>query len=40
MITASHNPGTYLGMKIVAKDVESVSLESGPEGGLGKIEFY
>lgn len=40
MITASHNPGSYLGMKIVAKDVESVSLESGPEGGLGKIEFY
>jgi len=40
MITASHNPGTYLGMKIVAKDVESVSLESGPEGGLAKIEFY
>lgn len=40
MITASHNPGTYLGMKIVAKDVESVSVESGPEGGLGMIEFY
>ncbi len=40
MITASHNPGSYLGMKIVAKDVESVSLESGPEGGLAKIEFY
>ena len=40
MITASHNPGSYLGMKIVATDVESVSLESGPEGGLGKIEFY
>ena len=40
MITASHNPGSYLGMKIVAKDVESVSVESGPEGGLGKIEFY
>jgi phosphomannomutase len=40
MITASHNPGSYLGMKIVATDVESVSVESGPEGGLGKIEFY
>ncbi|MDT4761404.1 hypothetical protein [Sphaerochaeta sp. PS] len=40
MITASHNPGSYLGMKIVASNVESVSLASGPEGGLAKIEFY
>ena len=40
MITASHNPGSYLGMKIVATNVESVSLESGPEGGLGRVEFY
>lgn len=40
MITASHNPASYLGMKIVAENVESVSLESGPQGGLAKIQTY
>ena len=40
MITASHNPGSYLGMKIVATDVQSVAADCGPKGGLATIQTY
>lgn len=40
MITASHNPGSYLGMKIVATEAQSVALNCGPKGGLATIQAY
>lgn len=38
MFTASHNPGEYVGIKLVAQDLVPISLESGPEGGLLTIK--
>ncbi|WP_332448394.1 hypothetical protein [Sphaerochaeta sp.] len=38
MVTASHNPGSYLGMKIVGKDLLPISMGSGPNGGLKRIQ--
>jgi phosphomannomutase len=40
MITASHNPGSYLGMKLVAPDVQSIAKNCGPKGGLQTVQKY
>ncbi|NLK05832.1 MAG: hypothetical protein GX315_05665 [Spirochaetales bacterium] len=37
MITASHNPGEYLGLKLVGRNLEMITMGGGPEGGLEKI---
>jgi phosphomannomutase len=40
-ITASHNPATYVGLKITVPPVRAVGLDCGPEGGLSKVrELY
>jgi phosphomannomutase len=40
MITASHNPGSYLGMKLVSPGVQSVARNCGPKGGLQTVQKY
>ena len=41
MITASHNPGTYIGMKLVAPNLVTLAMGSGPQGGISAIrDFY
>ncbi|WP_320130826.1 hypothetical protein [uncultured Sphaerochaeta sp.] len=40
MITASHNPGSYLGMKLVAPQVQSIARNCGPKGGLQTVQKY
>ncbi|MFA5448797.1 MAG: hypothetical protein WC233_11045, partial [Sphaerochaeta sp.] len=41
MITASHNPGTYIGMKLVAPNLVTLAMGNGPRGGIAAIrEFY
>lgn len=41
MFTASHNPGNYVGMKILLPSMVSVSYGSGPGGGIRRIkELY
>lgn len=40
MITASHNPGEYVGLKLVSKDVAPIASGCGPEGGIDKIKQY
>ena len=41
MITASHNPGSYIGMKLVAPNLVTLALGNGPQGGIKAIrEFY
>ena len=37
-ITASHNPGSYIGVKFVTNPVRAVGMESGPSGGLTRIQ--
>lgn len=37
MITASHNPGSYLGLKLVGRNLEMITMGGGPEGGLEKV---
>lgn len=34
MFTASHNPGDYIGIKLLGPGMRSVALDSGPEGGI------
>lgn len=36
-ITASHNPGGYIGVKLVVPPVRAIGLDSGPAGGLTRI---
>ncbi|ADY12866.1 phosphomannomutase [Sphaerochaeta globosa] len=41
MFTASHNPGTYIGMKLMAPGLQTLAMDSGPKGGITCIrEFY
>ena len=41
MFTASHNPGEYVGMKIIMPPMAPITYGSGPEGGIAKIkELY
>ncbi len=41
MFTASHNPGTYIGMKLMAPGLQTLAMDSGPRGGIACIrEFY
>jgi len=37
MITASHNPGSYLGVKLVGWNLEMITMGGGAEGGLEKV---
>ncbi len=37
-ITASHNPAAYIGVKFVVSPVRAIGMESGPRGGLTKIQ--
>ncbi len=36
-ITASHNPGGYIGLKPTVPTVRAIGLDSGPEGGLTRV---
>lgn len=38
MVTASHNPGNYIGIKIVGPGVEPIAFGIGPDGGIKKIK--
>lgn len=38
MVTASHNPGNYIGIKIVGKKLEPISFDEGPDGGIARIK--
>ena len=41
MVTASHNPAEYIGLKVVGPDVEPIAYGCGPDGGISKIkELY
>lgn len=41
MITASHNPGEFIGLKIMAPGMITLAMDSGPGGGLTAIlAFY
>lgn len=38
MVTASHNPGEYVGMKLMAPQLLPIAYGNGPEGGVEKIK--
>ena len=41
MVTASHNPGSYIGLKLMAPSLFPLAMGCGPEGGITKIkEIY
>jgi phosphomannomutase len=41
MITASHNPGEYIGIKLMAPNVQTLATNCGPGGGISSIKnFY
>ena len=41
MVTASHNPGSYIGLKLMAPKLFPLADGCGPEGGIAKIrEIY
>ena len=40
MITASHNPGSHIGMKLVGPDVFPISFGFGANGGMARIKEY
>ncbi len=41
MFTASHNPGQYIGLKLMAPHMQTLAMGNGPLGGIGCIrEFY
>ena len=40
MITASHNPGEYVGMKFVSQKAAPIATGYGPNGGIAKIKEY
>lgn len=40
MLTASHNPGEYVGIKLVSKGLFPIAMDYGPEGGIRKIMQY
>lgn len=41
MITASHNPGEYIGLKLLSQNVQTLATDCGPAGGITAIkDFY
>lgn len=41
MFTASHNPGGYVGLKLLAPHMQPIAMDCGPAGGLACIrDFY
>lgn len=40
MFTASHNPGEYIGLKILAPKMQPIAMGCGPNGGLEAIKQY
>lgn len=41
MVTASHNPGSYIGLKLLAPELFPIAYGCGPEGGIERIkELY
>ena len=41
MVTASHNPGDYIGLKLLSVGVSPIAFGCGPDGGIKKIrELY
>ena len=38
MMTASHNPGNYVGLKLVAPGLVPIAFGYGPDGGIAKIQ--
>lgn len=41
MFTASHNPGDYIGLKLMAPGMRTLGMDSGPGGGITRIlAFY
>jgi len=41
MFTASHNPGEYIGLKLIAPPLQALALGAGPKGGIAAIrDFY
>ena len=41
MFTASHNPGDYIGLKLLAPGMRTLAMDSGPGGGItGILAFY
>ena len=41
MFTASHNPGVYIGLKLLAPNMETLAMGCGPQGGITAIkQFY
>ena len=38
MVTASHNPAEYVGLKLVAPNVEPIAMGCGPADGIAKIK--
>ncbi|MBQ8075207.1 MAG: hypothetical protein IJ237_04395 [Oscillospiraceae bacterium] len=38
MLTASHNPKDYIGLKLVGKDVCPIAMGCGPDGGLEQVK--
>ncbi len=37
MVTASHNPGEYVGLKLLSPSLRPIAYGCGPEGGIAKI---
>ena len=40
MVTASHNPGDYIGLKLVGKGCTPIASGFGPSGGIDRIRGY
>lgn len=40
MLTASHNPGEYIGLKLMAPGMKTLAMDSGPRGGITGILAY
>ncbi|QTQ12759.1 phosphoglucomutase [Treponema parvum] len=40
MFTASHNPGEYIGLKLMAPDMFTLATDCGPKGGIRCIKEY
>ena len=40
MLTASHNPGAYAGMKLVGRGCQPIAQGCGPSGGIDRIKEY
>ena len=40
MVTASHNPGDYVGVKLVGREASAIAEDFGPDGGITRIREY